>query len=97
VAGFRHMTEKFRSPRREDIVRVRTCASCGRACPVTTYNRAYCSVRCRRAAGHAKERDEHRASRAAVWADFWAAHNDVPSAADVIAGDTRVLAAKSRR
>jgi hypothetical protein len=61
-----------------------TCPVCGGPVLLTTYgnrvyhNRTYCSIRCRRDAGHAKER-EQRTSRAADWTDFWAALGDVPT------------------
>jgi len=54
--------------RREDTTgRARRCPSCSGPVPPTTYNRVYCSVRCRRLAEHAKA----RAASLAAWADFW--------------------------
>jgi hypothetical protein len=58
-----------------------TCA-CGRRCRMTTYNRKFCSVRCRRAAERAQARVA-QATNAAVWDEFWNEVGDVPLAATV--------------
>ena len=72
-----------------------TCPVCGGGVPLTTYNWIYCSIRCRRDAGQAKERAQQRAGRAADWTDFWAAIGDVPSQADAaIAARGKLLAVK---
>jgi hypothetical protein len=62
-------------PTELDPRRVAMTCRCGRPCPATTYNRRYCSVRCRRLAQYAKE----RTVRGARWDDFWRTVGDQPA------------------
>lgn len=70
------------------------CPTCGGLVLLSTYNRRYCSIRCRRAAQYAKERDQHRTSRAANWTEFWNALGDVPTLGDETIPTHDKLAAK---
>jgi hypothetical protein len=86
---------------RNPIGDVVTCPVCGGRVLLTTYynrvynNRVYCSVRCRRAAEYAIDREKQR-GRASAWDAFWAAVGDVPTLEDAPITRPTVVAAKSR-